>query len=220
MGKAAVDSPPVSSAGGLVIIVLVAAAKASADADAVERCMHAYAPFGCLCVGSVISVFQIPWPPCSFFYRTTTSATPSTRILHRIRHSVLLGPFLRARREESACVLFIFASTTKKSRERESETDPAARRLCVTDLETRAHNTAKNHRAHTHELFCSLLTQHSSSSHLSLERRQTTEYYSLLYSYTTTPVCSLPRRPRIVPQNVQILPTHLPFTLHKNSEHL
>lgn len=109
------DSPPVSSAGGLVIIVLVAAAKASADADAVERCMHAYAPFGCLCVGSVISVFQIPWPPCSFFYRTTTSATPSTRILHRIRHSVLLGPFLRARREESACVLFIFASTKKKA---------------------------------------------------------------------------------------------------------
>jgi hypothetical protein len=93
-----VDSPPVSSAGGLVIIVLVAAAKASADADAVERCMHAYAPFGCLCVGSVRSVFQIPWPPCSFFYRTATSATPSTRILHRIRHSVLLGPVLRARR--------------------------------------------------------------------------------------------------------------------------
>lgn len=71
----------------------------------------------------------------------------------------------------------------KKSRERESETDPAARRLCVTDLETRAHNTAKNHRAHTHELFCSLHTQHSSSSHLSLERRQTTDYYSLLLYY-------------------------------------
>jgi hypothetical protein len=82
-------------------------------------------------------------------------------------------------------VLFIFASTKKKSRERESETDPAARRLCVTDLETRAHNTAKNHRAHTHELFCSLHTQHSSSSHLSLERRQTTDYYSLLYYYSS-----------------------------------
>lgn len=161
MGKAAVDSPPVSSAGGDHCACCCCQSERRRS-----RALHA-------CIRSLwlplrrISQIRVPDPLASlfFFYRTTTSATPSTRILHRIRHSVLLGPVLRARREESACVLFIFASKRKKNRQRESETDPAAR-LCVTDLETRAH-TAKNHRAHTHELFCSLHTQRSSSSHLS-----------------------------------------------------
>jgi hypothetical protein len=114
MGKAAVDSPPVSSAGGDHCACCCCQSERRRS-----RALHA-------CIRSLwlplrrISQIRVPDPMASlfFFYRTTTSATPSTRILHRIRHSVLLGPVLRARREESACVLFIFASTKKKKAEK------------------------------------------------------------------------------------------------------
>jgi hypothetical protein len=145
--------------------------------------MHAYAPFGCLCVGSVRSVFQIPWPPCSFF---TVLQLALLLVLEFcigfVTRCCSVPSCVRVGRSLHVCCSSLHQQK-KKAEKGKARRIP--RPVVFASPISRPEHTAKNHRAHTHELFCSLHTQHSSSSHLSLERRQTTDYYSLLYYYSS-----------------------------------
>lgn len=163
--------------------------------------MHAYAPFGCLCVGSVRSVFQIPWPPCSFF---TVLQLALLLVLEFcigfVTRCCSVPSCVRVGRSLHVCCSSLH--------QKEKKTDKGkARRIprpVFASPISRPEHTRQRITARTLMSFFAVCTHSTAQALIYLwsgDRLPTTTPSS----YTTTPVCSLPRRPRIVPQNVQIL---------------